>query len=162
MKQLFAFVLIAALGLATHAQDRYSDKLFEKMALEPGITIMTFSKEMLDAVNLSFDDEEGNEESTVNGDLHEVKLIIYKAPDKDEPMAFKDVALRYLPLRKYEKVEDDEADEDVDIRILRKGKKVSECHVLFQGETNGILLSFFGNFKIDEVGELAEKLDDYK
>lgn len=161
MKQLLTAVLMLGLAFATQAQDRHSDKLFEKMALKPGVTMMSFSKEMLDAVNLSFDDE-GDEESNVTGDLYEVKVVIYKAPENEEPMAFRETALSYLPLGKYDKVEDDDPDEDVDIRILRKGKKVSECHVLFQGETNGILLSFFGDFKIDEVGELAEKLDNYK
>ncbi len=162
MKQLLTVVLIAALGLAVQAQDRHSDKLFEKLALKPGITMMSFSKEMLDAVNLSFDDEEGNEESNVTGDLNEVKVVIYKAPENGEPMAFRETALSYLPLSRYDKVEDDDPDEDVDIRILRRGKKVSECHVLFQGETNGVLLSFFGDFKIDKVDELADKLDSYK
>ncbi len=162
MKQLLTIVLVAALGLTVKAQDRHSDKLFEKMALKPGVTMMSFSKEMLDAVNLSFDDEEGNEESNVTGDLNEVKVVIYKAPENGEPMAFRETALSYLPLSKYDKVEDDDPDEDVDIRILRRGKKVSECHVLFQGETNGVLLSFFGDFKIDKVDELADKLDSYK
>ncbi len=162
MKQLLTIVLVAALGLTVKAQDRHSDKLFEKMALKPGVTMMSFSKEMLDAVNLSFDDEEGNEESNVTGDLNEVKVVIYKAPENGEPMAFRETALSYLPLSKYDKVEDDDQDEDVDIRILRRGKKVSECHVLFQGETNGVLLSFFGDFKIDKVDELADKLDSYK
>ncbi|MBR8535090.1 DUF4252 domain-containing protein [Carboxylicivirga sediminis] len=162
MKQIFVFALLMSFGLAVNAQSRPSDKLFEKMALKPGVTMMSFSKEMLDAVNLNFDDDEGDEESNVTGDLHEVKLIIYTAPENEEPMAFRETTLGYLPLSRYDKVEDDDPDEDVDIRVLRKGKKVSECHVLFQGETNGVLLSFFGNFKIDEVDKLAEKMDSYK
>jgi len=161
MKQLFAITLLVAFGLATQAQSRPSDKLFEKMALKKGITMMSFSKEMLDAVNLNFDDDEDGD-SNVTGDLHEVKLVIYTAPENEEPMAFREKTLSYLPLSKYDKVEDDDPDEDVDVRILRKGKKVSECHVLFQGETNGVLLSFFGNFKLDDVDELAEKVDNYK
>jgi len=161
MKHLLSLALIIAVSFSLKAQDRPSDKLFEKMALKQGITMMSFSKEMLDAVNLNFDDDD-NDESNVTGDLYEVKLIIYKAPENEEPMAFRETTLRYLPLNKYKKVEDDDADDDVDIRILRKGRKVSECHVLFQGEINGVLLSFFGDFKIEDVDELAEKVDSYK
>jgi hypothetical protein len=161
MKQLFALVIIVAFSLNLNAQSRPSDKLFEKMALKPGVTMMSFSKSMLDAVNLNFDNEEGGEDN-VTGDLTEVKLMIYKAPENEETIDFKEVTLNYLPLSRYDKVEDDDPDEDVDIRILRRGKKVSECHILFQGETNGVLLSFFGDFKIDDVDELAEKMDSYK
>jgi len=161
MKHLLSLALIIAVSFSLKAQDRPSDKLFEKMALKQGITMMSFSKEMLDAVNLNFDDDD-TDESNVTGDLYEVKLIIYKAPENEEPMAFRETTLRYLPLNKYKKVEDDDADDDVDIRILRKGRKVSECHVLFQGEINGVLLSFFGDFKIEDVDELAEKVDSYK
>ncbi len=161
MKQVFAIVIVVAFSLNLSAQNRPSDRLFEKMALKPGITMMSFSKSMLDAVNLNFDDDEG-EDSNVTGDLTEVKLMIYKAPEDEEIIDFRETTLNYLPLSRYDKVEDDDPDEDVEIRIYRKGKKVSECHILFQGETNGVLLSFFGDFKIDDVDELAEKMDSYK
>jgi len=162
MKQLFTLGLLLAFTVTIKAQDRPSDRLFEKMALKQGITMMSFSKSMLDAVNLNFDNDDEETESSVTGDLHEVKLLIYKAPDNEEPMAFRETTLKYLPLNRYKKVEDDNPDQDVDIRVLRKGRKVSECHVLFQGETNGVLLSFFGDFKIEDVDELAEKVDQYK
>jgi len=162
MKQLLSLALILALTISLKAQDRPSDRLFEKMALKQGITMMSFSKTMLDAVNLNFDDDEGDEENNVTGDLHEVKLIIYKAPENEEPMAFRETTLSYLPLSKYKKIEDDDPEQDVDIRVLRKGRKVFECHVLFQGETNGVLLSFFGDFKIEDVDKLADKVDQYK
>ena len=162
MKQLLSFALMLALSIALNAQTRPADRLFEKIALRQGITMMSFSKEMLDAVNLNFDYAEGTPESNMRGDLHEVKLVIYKTPENEKPMAFRKTALSYLPLSQYTKIEDNSSEEDVDIRILRKGKKVSECHVLFQGEANGVLLSFFGNFKIDDVHKLAEKVDQYK
>ncbi|MCT4591094.1 MAG: DUF4252 domain-containing protein [Carboxylicivirga sp.] len=161
MKETIALLLIVAFSFTVQAQERPSDRLFEKLALKKGITMMSFSKEMLDAVNLNFEDDEKGD-SNVTGDLQEVKVVIYKAPEGEEPMAFREKTLSYLPLSRYDKVEDDDPDEDVDIRIYRKGKKVYECHVLFQGETNGVLLSFFGKFKIDDVDELAEKLDSYK
>ncbi len=126
MKNLFALIIVATFSLSMYAQDRPSDRLFEKMALKPGITMMSFSKSMLDAVNLNFDDEDG-EDSNVTGDLSEVKLLIYKAPEGEEPLAFRETTLNYLPLSRYDKVEDDDVDEDVDIRILRKGKNVMSC-----------------------------------
>lgn len=162
MKSIAIFTIIAALSLSAIAQNRQSDKLFDDIALKQGITMLSFSKEMLDTVNLNFDNSESNKESNVTGDLHEVKLVIYNHEESEEPMAFKETVLSYLPLNKFDRFEDEDNDDDVDILIRRKGKKIQECHVLFQGEINGVLLSFFGDFKVDDVDEMVEKMDDYK
>ncbi len=167
MKNALVVIVILALGFSLNAQDRPSDRLFEKMALKPGITMLSFSKSMLDAVNLNFDNDENENENNVTGDLNEVKVMIYNAPEDVEAMDFRGDALRYLPLTKFKEIDPDEHDINhdngsVDIRILKSGRKITECHVLFQGETNGVLLSFFGDFKVEDVKELAEKMDNYK
>ncbi len=160
---------IALIAFSTSAitQTRPSDRLFEKMALKKGITMLSFSQEMLNAVNLSVDNNDNTEENNITGDLHEVKVMIYKAQENEEPMDFRGETLRYLPLSKFRKINADEYDIDnhdgtVDIRINGSSRKIKECHILFQGETNGVLLSFFGNFKVEDVKEMAEKLDNYK
>jgi len=167
MKNTLAVILILVLGCSLHAQDRPSDRLFEKMALKQGITMLSFSKSMLDAVDLNFDNDDNEDGHQVTGDLNEVKVVIYNAPEDAETIDFRGDALRYLPLTKFKEI--DPEDHDInhdngscDIRILKSGRKIKECHVLFQGETNGVLLSFFGDFKVEDVKELAEKVDSYK
>ncbi len=165
MNKVYLFVLIYISGISLFAQGSPSDKLFEKMALKKGVTMLSFSKQMLDAVNLNFDDDETGSENNITGDLNEVKLIIYSAPDDDAAIDFRKETLKYLPKSKYKEVDADDYDgddEDVDVMVLRSGRKIKECHIIFQGEENGVLLSFFGNFKIEDVKELADKVDNYK
>ncbi|MCU4166133.1 DUF4252 domain-containing protein [Carboxylicivirga caseinilyticus] len=163
----FIIVALLTINLSVNAQSRPSDRLFEKLALQKGITMLSFSKEMLDAVNMNFDNDKGDKENKVTGDLHEVKVVIYKAPETGESIDFRGEALRYLPLNKFRVIDAEEYEIDnkngtVDIRVNGSGRKIKECHLLFQGETNGVLLSFFGDFKVEDVKEMAEKLDDYK
>ena len=167
MKNTLVLIVILALGFSLNAQNRPSDRLFEKMALKPGITMLSFSKAMLDAVNLNFDNDKNDDEHNVTGDLNEVKVVIYNAPEDAETIDFRGDALRYLPLTKFKEIDPDDHDIDhdngsVDIRIFKSGRKIKECHVLIQGETNGVLLSFFGDFKVEDVKELAEKVDNYE
>lgn len=167
MRTKFLLIALIALGFTLNAQNRPSDKLFEKMALKPGITMLSFSKAMLDAVNLNLGDDLDADDKEVTGDLHEVKVVIYQAPEDQDPIDFRSEALRYLPLTKFKEIDPDKHDikqdnGSVDIRILKNGRKIKECHVLFKGETNGVLLSFFGDFKVEDVKEMAEKVENYK
>nr|WP_321453737.1 DUF4252 domain-containing protein [uncultured Carboxylicivirga sp.] len=163
----FLTIALLSLNISIQAQSRPSDRLFEKMALKKGITMLSFSQEMLNAIDMNLDSDDGTDDSKVTGDLNEVKVVIYKAPENEEAIDFRSEALRYLPLSKFRKIDTEEYDIDndngtVDIRVNGSGKKIKECHILFQGETNGVLLSFFGNFKVDDVKEMADKLEDYK
>lgn len=166
MKTVSSFIVAFIFTIGAMAQNRPSDRLFEKMSLKPGITMMSFSKEMLDAIDMTLDDDDDEEKNKVTGDLHEVKVVIYNAPKDKEPIDFRGEALRYLPLNKFKDIDSDEYDIDndgsLDIRVHKSGRKIKECHILFQGETNGVLLSFFGTFKIEDVEEMAEKMDNYK
>lgn len=167
MKTINLMLVMLVFVVGINAQSRPSDKLFEKMALKKGITMLSFSKEMLDAVNMTFDSDSNDTEHEVTGDLHEVKVVIYNATEGLETMNFREEALGYLPLSKFDEV--DPEDQNInngngttDIRVLRSGRKIKECHILFQGDTNGVLLSFFGDFKVDDVKKLANKIDNYK
>ncbi len=126
---------------------------------------------MLDAVNLNFDDDETSGERNVTGDLNKVKLLIYKAPDENYSLNFHNEALKYLPKSKYDLVDpkeyDDDGDDDnVDILVLRSGRKIKECHIIIgdndDNDGSGLLISFFGDFKVEDLKELADKADNYK
>ena len=75
---------------------------------------------------------------------------------------FREKVLKYLNKGDYDLVEEDDNDEDTEVWIHRKGKKIYECHIIFQGDQNGVLLSFFGDFNVKDVKKLKEKIDDYK
>ncbi len=160
-------ILAVLLSINIFAQRSPSDKLFEKMATQKGLTSLSFSKEMLDAIDLNVDNEDGTKENNITGDLNQVKLLIYEAPEDGSGINFREVALKYLPLSQFKEIDNDEYDINsengtINIRVLNSGRKVKECHVLFEGETNSILLSFFGDFKVEDVKSLAHKVDDYK
>ena len=173
MKRLSIFLLIFFLGVSLFAQSSPSDKLFEKMALKDGVTMLSFSKKMLDAVNLNFDEDEKNPERNVTGDLDRVKLVIYNAPDENPYMNFRKEALDYLPKSRYDIVdpkeydEDDDGDENVDILVLRSGRKIKECHIIIgddddDDDGSGLMISFFGDFKVEDLKELASKAENYR
>ncbi len=174
MKKISIVLLTSFLGLSLFAQSSPSDILFEKMALKDGVTMLSFSKKMLDAVNLDFDDDDSNRERNITGDLNKVKLIIYNTPDEGSVMNFRAEARKYLPKNRYDLVDpkeynndNDNDDENIDILILRNGRKIKECHVIIgsddeDNDGNGIVISFFGNFKVEDLQELAEKAENYK
>jgi hypothetical protein len=171
MKKLSVFLLINFMGITLFAQNSPSDKLFEKMALKDGVTMLSFSKKMLDAVNLNFDDDDDNAERNITGDLDRVKLIIYSAPDENPYMNFRKEAMNYLPKSKYDVVDpkeydDDGDDKNVEILVLRNGRKIKECHIIIgdndDDDGSGLLISFFGNFKVEDLQELASKAENYR
>ncbi len=162
MKTNLVFIIsIALLGFTqvAGAQANVSDKMYQYFKVKDEVTYMSFSKNMMDFVDLDLDD------SGVTGDLNEVRMIIYK-PEVRPDKCFQDQVLSYLKKGNYEQVEDehehDDHGDDTEVWVNRKGKKIFECHVIFQGEQNGVLLSFFGDFKVDDVEKLEKKIEDYK
>ena len=172
MKKISIILLISFAGISLFAQSSPSDKLFEKMALKDGVTMLTFSKKMLDAVNLNFDDDDNNSERSITGDLDKVKLIFYSIPDEGSVMNFRSEVRKYLPNNRYHLVDpkdydDDGDDENIDILVLRSGRNIKECHVIIGNDDDnsdggGILISFFGNFKVEDIQELAHKAGNYR
>lgn len=158
--------LLILLTISIHAQKRPSDKLFQNMALKNDITILSFSKEMLDFVNLSIDSEIDETTKEVTGDLHEVKVMICNTADNAN-YNFREDALSYFPKNKFKTIEPnehelDDLDGELDIRVHNVGMRIKECHILFSNQSTNVLLSFFGNFKAKDVKALAEKLDNYR
>ncbi len=142
------------------AQNDVSDKMYHYFKGMDEVTYMAFSKSMMDFVDLDLDDEFG-EDSNVTGDLNEVRLLIYK-PDTKPNKSFSDQVLGFLKKGKYEKIEDDDKDDDTEVWVNRNGRKIYECHVIFQGDRNGVLLSFFGDFKVKDVEKLESKIKKYE
>lgn len=165
MKTVYFFLLTLLPGLALNAQSSPSDKLFQKMSAKDGITVLSFSKHMLDIVDMDWDDD-----TNIMGDLDQIKIMIYHASDESSPMNFRKEMLKYLSGR-YKEVrpsdyDSDKDDEDIDIRVLRSGKRIKECHIILgdkdDDDASGMMISFFGNFKVNDLKELADKAENYE
>jgi hypothetical protein len=162
------FLMLMFTGLTMYAQNSPSDKLFNSLSEKEGVTILSFSKSMLDFVDFDFDDSE------ITGDLNRIKILIYSTSDVKQPLNLRRQVSKYLSGR-YKKVEpsdiDNDADSDddkyVDIMVLRSGKRVKECHVILadgdddDDDGGGVIISFFGNFKVEDLKKLASKAEKY-
>jgi hypothetical protein len=152
-------------GITAFSQSSPSDKLFRGLEGKDGVTILSFSKSMLDFVDMDFDDDE-----KITGDLDKIKILIYNASDVKDHIDLRKDALKMLSGR-YKKVKPGDIDKDasdkddyVDIMVLRNGKKIKECHVIVADEDgggSGLIISFFGNFKVEDLKDLANKAENY-
>ncbi len=149
-----------ALSAGVSAQTNISDKMYSDLKASDDFTYLAFSKTLLDFVDFDVSDID-SDDYKITGDLHEIKLLIYK-PELNPTTSLRDQVLSYLKKGKYHLVENDDNDEDTEIWVHRVGKKISECHVIFQGDRNGALMSFFGDFKVEDVKKLSKKIEDYK
>ena len=118
MKTITTFLasVILLISQMVVAQSK-SDKLYDAFANKDGISSFTFSKNMIDAINLDLG--ENGDEKTVTGDLHQIRFISYN-PEKGDlsgPQFF-GKATGYLPKSVYHKYEDDEGDSNTEIWLI--------------------------------------------
>lgn len=160
MKTIITIIFALAFFLATlltSAQSK-SDKVYDAFSGKEGITNFTFSKEMIDAIDIDLGDD--GEEKNVTGDLHKIKFLSYN-PNKGSLSGgdFTQKAIGLLPsqYKKYEAATDD--DNDAEIWLLGKRKKYTECHVFTKGEgnSNRFIVSFYGDFNVDDIENLKDK-----
>lgn len=159
MKTITTIIFTLAFLLATllaGAQSK-SDKIYDVFSGRDGVTNFTFSKTMIDAIDLDLGDDD--DERSVTGDLHTIKFLSYN-PEKGDLSAneFTKKAIGMLPSQ-YQKYEDDE-DDDAEIWLLGKKKKFTECHVFTKGDNNNsfrIIVSFYGDFNVNDIDKLREK-----
>ncbi|WP_321997469.1 DUF4252 domain-containing protein [Draconibacterium orientale] len=153
---LFALGLMLA-GLLASGQSK-SDKMYDVFANKDGVTSFSFSKDMIDGINIDLGDED---EKNVTGDLHRIRFMSYN-PEKGslKNSDFTKKAIALLP-GKYKKYEDDDGgDSDAEIYLLGGKKKYSECHVFITSENtegNSFVVSFFGDFNVNDIDKLKSQ-----
>lgn len=152
---LSAFILMIS-QLAT-GQSK-SDKMYEAFANKDGISSFTFSKNMIDAINIDLG-EDGDEKS-VTGDLHQVRFMSYN-PEKGSISGtdFIERAIGYLPKASYSKYDGDEDDSDTEIWLMGGKKKFQECHVFLKNEDEKqmkFVVSFYGDFTVNDLKKLRK------
>jgi len=159
---LLLTVFFALIILGTSAQSK-SDKMYEAFDSKDGISSFTFSKNMIDAINLDLGEE--GEEKNVTGDLRQLRFMSYN-PEKGNITGhqFIEKAISYLPKTSYNKLEDDDTDSDTEIWLSGGKKKFTECHVFVKNEdTNAFqfVVSFYGDFTVNDIDKLKKSGKDF-
>lgn len=151
--------LLASLLLSAQSK---SHKIYDTFANKPGITNFSFTKNMIDAIDIDLGDN--GDERNVSGDLNEIRFISYN-PGKGQLSGdeFIEKAISMLP-RSYKKYEDEDDDSDSEIWLLGSKKKYTECHLFVKnknGEGNRFIVSFYGDFKLDDLNGLKNAGKDF-
>lgn len=132
-----------------------SQKIYDRYPKEEGFTYLSFSKTMIDAMNLNLD-ENGKK---ITGDFQECRILIYNPEKGKIPQFAREVSNQLSSLR-YEQVhpKNEQPDEDAEFWIEGKGDRVSECHIIIgnkgKPENSSLLISFYGNFKVEDLKKL--------
>lgn len=151
---VFTFLLVTTLS---SAQSK-SYKMYDAFANKEGITNFSFSKNMIDAIDLNLG--ENGDDKQVTGDLHEIRFMSYN-PEKGSLSGteFLDKVIAYLPKSTYKKFEGEEDDNDAEIWLLGGKKKFSECHLFIRnhdGNGNRMVVSFYGDFTVNDLNRLKK------
>lgn len=157
-KVLFIIAVITGSALIVEAQSK-SDKMYDTFSGKDGITNFSFSKSMIDAIDIDLG-EDGDEQN-VTGDLNQIRFMSYN-PEKGSLSGsdFTKKAVEMLPAQ-YKKYEDeDDEDDDAEIWLLGKKKKFSECHVFIKNQEENqmrFVVSFYGDFTVNDLYQLKKK-----
>ncbi len=161
-KLVLTFLLVSSF-LGVHAQSP-SDKLYEQMSLNKDVSSMTISKDMIQLFGLGFSN---TDEANALDKLDLVKVLMYSPSSAEDETNFRNETLSLLPSNKYKTIEPEQhqitnGKGTADVLIQTSGLRIKECHVLFAGNGNDVLLSFFGNFKVEDLKAMAKKMERYK
>lgn len=152
-----AFLILLLTVFAATGQSK-SDKLYEFFDEKDGITSFSFSKNMLDVINIEVGEDEN--EKDVTGDLHRVRFLSYN-PQKGNftGPGFLKKAISLLPSR-YKKYQDPNGEySDSEIWLLGRKKNFSECHLFIKNENENQLqfvVSFYGDFHVNDIKKLND------
>jgi len=134
-----------------------AQKIYDRYSNEAGFTYFSFSKSMIDAMNLNLD-EEGKK---ITGDFKEFKIMIYNE-EKGKMKNFPGAISKELGSLHYEQVhpKDEKPTDDAEFWIEGDGKLVSECHIVIgnkgDSSNSAMLISFYGNFKVEDLQKLEK------
>jgi DNA-binding Lrp family transcriptional regulator len=134
-----------------------AQKIYDRYSNEAGFTYFSFSKSMIDAMNLNLD-EEGKK---ITGDFKEFKIMIYNE-EKGKMKDFSTAISKELAALRYEQVhpKDEKPSDDADFFVEGNGKNVTECHIVVgnkgDSSNSALLISFYGNFKIEDLDKLEK------
>lgn len=157
MNFIYRIGLLAAMIIASltgFGQGR-AQKLFDRFNNEAGFTSFSFSKTLIDAMNLNLD-EEGKK---ITGDFQECKVLIYN-PEKGKIKRLDRELSKELNAMHYEQVhpKGEKSDDNAEFWIEGTGDLVTECHIILGNNKDAanstLLVSFYGRFKVQDLKKL--------
>jgi len=155
MKKIAIILLAIALPMLMQAQTK-GEKLHAKYSNLDDFNSFSFSGSFLK--NLDFEVDEDELEKNVTGDCKNIKFLTYKHNNGDETKFKKIVISQLSKGNSYKEVltEDrDENSDEVQFYAKGRGKKFSEFHILHYNDNRTSLVSFFGDFHVDELETLS-------
>lgn len=155
MKKLLITISLAIFVILSHAQSK-SYKMYDAFANKDGVLSFTFSKNMVDAINIDL--EEDGDKKSVTGDLQQVKFMSYN-PEKGKLTGdeFRQKIAEYLKKSDCYRYAGKESDEEAEIWLSGGKKKFTECHVIVVNDDNNdlqFIVSFYGDFNVNDIKSL--------
>ena len=151
-------VLVAVLiSTLTGSAQSKSYRVFDEYSNKEGFTYFAFSRAMIDAVNLTLDEEN----KKVTGDLNEIRFLLLNREKSNLGSSLSKVLANKFDNLGYRKVEpkDSDKNEDVEFWIDGDSKRINECHVIVRNSEDkqfSCLVSFYGKFKVEDLESLEK------
>ncbi len=163
MKKIVIIIAVIAFPFLLQAQTK-GENLHAKYSNIDGFNSFSFAGSFLK--NLDFDVDEDEIEKNITGDCKNIKFLSYKHITGTESKFRKIVSSQLTKGNSYKEVLMDRDDNSDEVHFYAKAnsrKKFSEFHVLHSNENRTSLVSFFGDFKIEELKTLSHfTFDDDK
>lgn len=147
MKKILIFLGIISMSFSIIASESSANKIYKKLKAEnENAFSMSFSKNMIDFFDMDID--LNGKEKMITGDFHEGRMLVLKENNDSRSV------IQLFKSEHYELVslESDDGEENPDEAYLfvdRKGKKVSEAHFVAINDNSVVVLSVFGDIKVD-------------
>ena len=159
MNLFFKLGVLVALLISTLTGSAQSKSywVFDEYANKEGFTYFAFSRAMIDAVNLTLDEEN----KKVTGDLNEIRFLLLNREKSNLGSSLSKVLANKFDQLGYRKVEpkDSDKNEDVEFWIDGDSKRINECHVIVRNSEDkqfSCLVSFYGKFKVEDLESLEK------
>jgi len=137
------------------AAQNTSTEIYNSFENTEGVNSFSFSKMMLDAIDITTEDEDGSIQQ-IKGDLHKVKFLNF---NENASNNYKKLN-RLFGDSNYKLVDLENSDtEGIIVYIARKGKHISEIHLLIEDFGEGSLISIYGDLKAEELCAISSALN---
>ena len=153
MQTLFLLIGLTTFTLV-NSQNRPSDKFFNSLRERDDVSTFGFSKSMIDMIDMNISaDTDADGDKKIMGDLNEIKVSIF---DKTKNPQSENEAIAFFKKTPFAEVDMNDKDNEARVFVNRKGKTIHECHIGIGGEKKFVLISFFGEFRVEDVKALKK------
>lgn len=123
------------------------DKIYNKYQNEQGVISMSFSKDLLNSINLDFD---WNEQlMCAKGDFERAKMMVFSQEGLDSNRMsnvasdFRSLGYKHVEIKENGKSQGH-------LFIEKRGKRIKEAHFVSGGKSEGIVISFYGDVEVTD------------